>query len=138
MYEKTDSDRYLNPEYCDNVDLFLDFAFSHDAVVDKMVNIHCETILETKCPCYKCQNISYRHRATVQKHLYKEGFMLRYEKWSEHGESSICDVGQFSTTMEVDDNDDAYRHIVLDNMYACSYTSNTLEGDVPNPEAKSF
>ncbi|KAJ0799914.1 putative Transposase-associated domain-containing protein [Helianthus annuus] len=138
MYEKIDSDGYLNPEYCDNVDLFLDFAFSHEEVVDKMVNMHGETILEIKCPCYKCQNISYRDRATVQKHLYKEGFMLRYEKWSEHGESSICDVGQHSTTMEIDDNDDAYRRMVLDNMYACGYTSNTLEGDVPNPEAKSF
>ncbi|KAJ0475406.1 putative Transposase-associated domain-containing protein [Helianthus annuus] len=137
MYEKTDTDGFLSSEYCDNVDLFLDFAFSNDVVVDK-INKHGETIFEIKCPCFKCQNISYRDRATIQKHLYKEGFMLRYEKWSEHGENSMRDVGQSSTTMEVDDNEDGYRRMVLDNMDACGYTSNSLEGHVPNPEAKSF
>ncbi|KAD6454699.1 hypothetical protein E3N88_09405 [Mikania micrantha] len=115
MYEKIDNNGFLNSEYCDNVDLFLDFAFANDAVVDTRVNMHNETILEIKCPCYKCQNISYRDRATVQKHLYKEGFMLRYETWTEHGENSIRDVGQSSTTMEVD-NDDGYKHMVLDNI----------------------
>ncbi|KAJ0796730.1 putative Transposase-associated domain-containing protein [Helianthus annuus] len=93
MYEKTDTEGFLSSEYCDNVELFLDFAFSNDVVVDK-VNKHGETIFEIKCPCYKCQNICYRDRATIQKHLYKEGFMLRYEKWSEHGENSMCDVGE--------------------------------------------
>ncbi|KAD3640373.1 hypothetical protein E3N88_29596 [Mikania micrantha] len=53
------------------------------------VNTHGETAREIKCPCYKCQNISYRDRATVQKHLCNEGFMLRYETWSEHGENYI-------------------------------------------------
>ncbi|KAD4385296.1 hypothetical protein E3N88_25464 [Mikania micrantha] len=110
MYEKIDNNGFLNSEYCDNVDLFLDFAFANDAVVDTRVNMHNETILEIKCPCYKCQNISYRDRATVQKHLYKEGFMLRYETWTEHGENSIRDVGQSSTTMEVD-NDDGHNTI---------------------------
>ncbi|KAD4585348.1 hypothetical protein E3N88_22949 [Mikania micrantha] len=138
MYEKIDSDGFLNSEYCDNVDLFLDFAFANDVVVDTRVNIHGETIREIKCPCYKCQNISYRDRSTVQKHLYKEGFMLCYETWSEHGENSIKEVGQCSTTMEVDDNDDGYRRMVLDNMYESSYTLNTLEGEEPNPEAKRF
>ncbi|KAK9058612.1 hypothetical protein SSX86_023454 [Deinandra increscens subsp. villosa] len=138
MYEKTDSDGFLSSEYCDNVDSFLDFAFSNEAIVDTRVNRHGTTIREIKCPCYKCQNISYRDRATVQKHLYKEGFMLRYERWTEHGESSIRYVGQSSTAMELDDNDDGYKRMVLDNMYACGYTSDTLEGDVPNPEAKAF
>ncbi|KAK9078683.1 hypothetical protein SSX86_002740 [Deinandra increscens subsp. villosa] len=138
MYEKTDSEGFLSSEYCDNVDSFLDFAFSNEAIVDTRVSRHGKTIREIKCPCYKCQNISYRDRATVQKHLYKEGFMLRYERWTEHGESSIRYVGQSSTAMELDDNDDGYKRMMLDNMYACGYTSDTLEGDVPNPEAKSF
>ncbi|KAD4179877.1 hypothetical protein E3N88_28468 [Mikania micrantha] len=117
MYEKNDNAGFLNSEYCDNVDLFLDFAFSKDdVVVDKRVNKYGETIREIKCPCYKCQNTSYRDRLTIQKHLYKEGFMLRYEKWSEHGENSIGEVGQSSSAMEVDDNDDAYKRMVLDNM----------------------
>ncbi|KAD3338677.1 hypothetical protein E3N88_34198 [Mikania micrantha] len=109
MYENIDSDGFLNSEYCDNVDLFLDFAFANDVVVDTRVNMHGETISEIKCPCYKCQNISYRDRATVQKHLYKEGFMLRYETWSEHGENFNREVEQSSTTMEVDDNDNEAR-----------------------------
>ncbi|KAM0036735.1 putative Transposase-associated domain-containing protein [Helianthus debilis subsp. tardiflorus] len=91
MYEKTDSEGFLNSEYCDNVDFFLDFAFSNDAIVDKRVNMHGDTIREIKCPCYKCKNISYRDRATIQKHLYKDGFMLRYETWSEHGGNFVVE-----------------------------------------------
>ncbi|KAL8238030.1 hypothetical protein R6Q59_015874 [Mikania micrantha] len=34
MYDKIDNNGFLNSEYCDNVDLFLDFAFANDAVVD--------------------------------------------------------------------------------------------------------
>ncbi|KAK1425577.1 hypothetical protein QVD17_20931 [Tagetes erecta] len=138
MSKKNDSHGYLNSEFCDNVDMFLDFAFSNEAVVDTRLNIHGETIREIKCPCYKCQNISYRDRATVQEHLYKEGFMLRYEKWSEHGEDSICDVGQSSTAKENDDNNDSYKRMVLDNMQSHGYTPNTLKGHVSNPEAKRF
>ncbi|KAK1432353.1 hypothetical protein QVD17_09249 [Tagetes erecta] len=118
MSNKNDSHGYLNSEFCDNVDMFLDFAFSNEAVVDVRLNIHGETIREIKCPCYKCQNISYRDRATVQEHLYKEGFMLRYEKWSEHGEDSLCDVGQSSTAKESDDNNDIYKRMVLDNLHS--------------------
>ncbi|KAK1423522.1 hypothetical protein QVD17_18826 [Tagetes erecta] len=138
MSKKNDSHGYLNSEFCDNVDMFLDFAFSNEAVVDTRLNIHGETIREIKCPCYKCQNISYRDRATVQEHLYKEGFMLRYEKWSEHDEDSICDVGQSSTAKETDDNNDSYKRMVLDNMQSHGYTPNTLKGHVSNPEAKRF
>lgn len=133
-----DSDGFVNPQYCDNVDLFLDFAFSNEASVDTRVTMHGETIREIKCPCFKCHNVSYRDRDTVQKHLYKDGFMLRYTTWHEHGENSIREVGQSSTTMEVNDNDDGYKRMVLDNMYSCGYTSNDLEGHVPNPEAKKF
>ncbi|KAJ0780604.1 hypothetical protein HanPI659440_Chr06g0239611 [Helianthus annuus] len=64
--------------------------------------------------------------------------MLRYETWSEHGGNFVREVGEFSSTMEVDDNDDGCRRMVLDNMYACGNTSSTLEGHVPNPKAKRF
>ncbi|KAJ0475823.1 putative Transposase-associated domain-containing protein [Helianthus annuus] len=138
MYQKTDSDGFLSSEYCDNVDLFLDFAFSKEAIVDTRVTMHGETIREIKCPCYKCQNVSLRDKATIQQHLYKEGFMLRYTTWHEHGENSIREIGESSTRMEVDDNDDGYRCMVLDNMYSRGDTSNILEGHVPNPEAKRF
>uniref|UniRef100_A0A251V5A0 Putative transposon, En/Spm-like, Transposase-associated domain protein n=2 Tax=Helianthus annuus TaxID=4232 RepID=A0A251V5A0_HELAN len=140
MYEKIDSNGFLNSEYCDNVELFLDFAFSKEDVVDTRVNMHGETARDIKCPCYKCQNINYRDRATVQNHLFKYGFMLRYEIWSEHGEKSNHDVGQSSTTMEIDDDDDddGCKRMVLDNLCSCDYTSSTLEGCVPNPEAKRF
>ncbi|KAM0001689.1 hypothetical protein Hdeb2414_s0363g00877341 [Helianthus debilis subsp. tardiflorus] len=57
-----------------------------------------------------------------------------------HGVSmvEISFVRLDSSTMEVDDNDDGCRRMVLDNMYACGYTSSTLEGHVRNPEAKRF
>ncbi|KAJ0506066.1 putative Transposase-associated domain-containing protein [Helianthus annuus] len=134
-----DSNGFLNSEYCDNVELFLDFTFSKKEVVDTRVNMHGETTRDIKCPCYKYQNTSYRDRATVQKHLFKDGFMLRYEIWSEHGEKSNHDVVQSSTTMEVDDDDDGCKRMVLDNnLCSCDYTSSTLEGRVLNPEAKRF
>ncbi|KAK1406026.1 hypothetical protein QVD17_42283 [Tagetes erecta] len=40
MSKKNDSHGYLNSEFCDNVDMFLDFAFSNEAVVDTRLNIH--------------------------------------------------------------------------------------------------
>ncbi|KAK1406855.1 hypothetical protein QVD17_38463 [Tagetes erecta] len=40
MSKKNDSHGYLNSEFCDNVDMFLDFAFSNEVVVDTRLNIH--------------------------------------------------------------------------------------------------
>ncbi|KAK1424493.1 hypothetical protein QVD17_19823 [Tagetes erecta] len=40
MSKKNDSHGYLNSEFCDNVDMFLDFAFSNEAVVDIRLNIY--------------------------------------------------------------------------------------------------
>jgi len=114
MYERIDNGGFYNPRYCENVNLFLDFAFSNKAIVDTRVTRNGQIIRDIKCPCYKCQNASYRDRATVNEHLYRNGFMLRYTTWHEHGESFNHEVGQSSTIMEVDDNEDGYRQMVLD------------------------
>ncbi|KAK1421749.1 hypothetical protein QVD17_24344 [Tagetes erecta] len=76
--------------------------------------------------------------------------MSDYNTWSEHGEPSIREVGQSSTTREVvsevDDDDGGCRRMVLDNMYSFEFTtplhsnmdSTTSEGHVPNLEGKGF
>ncbi|KAK1425159.1 hypothetical protein QVD17_20505 [Tagetes erecta] len=138
MYERIDNGGFYNPRYCENVNLFLDFAFSNEAIVDTRVTRNGQIIRDIKCPCYKCQNASYRDRATVNEHLYRNGFMLRYTTWHEHGESLNHEVGQSSTIMEVDDNEDGCRQMVLDNIHSRGYTTSTSEGHLPNPEAKGF
>ncbi|KAD6454900.1 hypothetical protein E3N88_09606 [Mikania micrantha] len=142
MYEMTDSSGFLSVDYCDNVNLFLDFAFSDEAIVDTRITMHGQTIREIKCPCFKCQNLSFRDREIVQKHLYMNGFMLRDTTWHEHEENVIHEVGQTYTIMEVDNeddhDDDGYEHMVLDSIHSCVHMSNTSKGQEPNKEAKGF
>ncbi|KAD6452967.1 hypothetical protein E3N88_07672 [Mikania micrantha] len=93
------------------------FAFSDEAIVDTRITMHGQTIREIKCPCFKCQNLSFRDREIVQKHLYMNGFMLRDTTWHEHEENVIHEVGQTYTIMEVDNeddhDDDGYEHMEL-------------------------
>ncbi|KAD6454904.1 hypothetical protein E3N88_09610 [Mikania micrantha] len=120
----------------------VNFAFSNEAIVDTRITMHGQTIRDIKCPYFKCQNLSFRDRETVQKHLYMNGFMLRYTTWHEHGENVIHEVGQTYTTMEVDNeddhDDDGYKHMVLDSIHSCVHMSNTSKGQEPNKEAKGF
>ncbi|KAK1413407.1 hypothetical protein QVD17_35180 [Tagetes erecta] len=150
MKKKTNNDGYYNMQYCDNVKLFLDFAYSNETAVDRRVTKHGRTVFEIKCPCFKCQNVFYSSRKKVHKHLLKNGFMDNYTTWHAHGETSIHEVGQSSNTMEVDaatdDDDNGYRRMVLDSMLPSDYNStqqvnlesNNLEVHAPNHEAKGF
>ncbi|KAK1406439.1 hypothetical protein QVD17_41737 [Tagetes erecta] len=150
MKKKTNSDGYCNMKYCENVNLFLDFAYSNETTIDRRVTKHGKIVYEIKCPCFKCQNAFYSRREKVQKHLLKNAFMDNYTTWHAHGETSIHEVGQSSNTMEVDaaddDDDNAYRRMVLDSMHPSDYNptqqlnleSNNLEVHAPNPEAKGF
>ncbi|KAK9064523.1 hypothetical protein SSX86_015905 [Deinandra increscens subsp. villosa] len=147
MYKKTNSDGFANMEYCANVKLFLDFAYSNETIVDKRVTQKRKIVYDIKCPCFKCQNVFYRSREIVHKHLLKNGFMDNYTTWNAHGETSVHEVAQSSITMEAhDDDDDGYRRMVLDSMNPSDYNptqqtnpeSSNFEGHVPNTEAKGF
>ncbi|KAM0070264.1 putative Transposase-associated domain-containing protein [Helianthus debilis subsp. tardiflorus] len=146
MYKMTNSDGFINTEYCENLKKWLDFVYSKDSVVDRRVTKRRKIVYDIRCSCLRCQNSIYLDRETVQKHLLKKGFMLDYYTWYEHGETSTREVGQPSTMREVDDDDDGCRRMVLDSM--CSLADNstinsnldssTLERDVPNLEAMGF
>ncbi|KAD7477470.1 hypothetical protein E3N88_00606 [Mikania micrantha] len=147
MYQRTNSDGFANMEYGTNANLFLEFAYSKEGAIDKRVTKHGRVIYDIKCPCFKCQNVFYRSKATIRKHLLGNGFMDNYTKWHVHGETSMHDEGQSSTAMEVDDgDDDGYQRMVLDSMPPSDYnpthhanlSSDTLGGHTPNPEAKGF
>ncbi|KAK1408354.1 hypothetical protein QVD17_40065 [Tagetes erecta] len=117
MKKKINSDGYYNMKYCENLNLFLDFAYSNETAVDRRVTKHGRIVYEIKCPCFKCQNVFYSSREKVHKHLLKNGFMDNYTTWHAHGETSIHEVGQSSNTMEVDadaddDYDNGYRRMV--------------------------
>ncbi|PWA85052.1 transposon, En/Spm-like, Transposase-associated domain protein [Artemisia annua] len=132
MYMMTDTQGYSNQNYVQNVELFLDYAYSHPEVVEHLSTMSGEIELRIKCPCRGCKNKPYKSREVVSNHLRKKGFMPAYFTWTEHGETSIHDVGQSSAPMDCDDHDDLYdcRRMVLDN-------SNVAE-DIPNPKAKKF
>ncbi|KAK1421629.1 hypothetical protein QVD17_24113 [Tagetes erecta] len=94
MKKRTNSDGYYNMKYCENVNLFLDFAYSNEITVDRRVTKRGRTVYEIKCPCFKCQNVFYSSRENVHKHLLKNGFMDNYTTWHAHGETSIHEVQQ--------------------------------------------
>ena len=66
----------------------------------------------------------------VLSHLLKKGFMPGYYTWTEHGETSIQEVGQTSMPMDCDDVDDAYdcRRMLLDSINGYNPTIQTISG----------
>ncbi|GJZ75667.1 transposon, En/Spm-like, transposase-associated domain protein [Tanacetum coccineum] len=145
MYKMTDTQGYSNQTYVQNVELFLDFAYSNHEVVEHMSTRSGEIELRIKCPCKGCKNKPYKSREVVSNHLRNKGFMPAYFTWTEHGETSIQDVGQSSVPMDSDDHDDLYdcQRMVIDSIDGYNPTirppqdSNVAE-DVPNPKAKKF
>ncbi|KAD2804941.1 hypothetical protein E3N88_38318 [Mikania micrantha] len=122
MYQRTNSDGFVNMEYGTNVNLFLEFAYSKEGAIDKRVTKHGRVVYDIKCPCFKCQNVFYRSKATIRMHLLGNSFIDNYTKWHAHGETSMHDEGQSSTAMEVDDgDDDGYQRMVLDSMPPSDY-----------------
>ncbi|GJZ62611.1 RNA recognition motif-containing protein isoform 1 [Tanacetum coccineum] len=51
MYKMTDTKGYSNQTYVQNVELFLDFAYSNHEVVEHMSTMSGEIELRIKCPC---------------------------------------------------------------------------------------
>jgi hypothetical protein len=45
-----------------------------------------ETRIDVRCPCSKCQNISFLDRQTMSIDLYNNGYMSGYAMWVNHSE----------------------------------------------------
>ncbi|XP_071688530.1 uncharacterized protein [Rutidosis leptorrhynchoides] len=145
MYNMTDSSNFLSLNYILKVDMFLDFAYSNDKIVETNVRPMGEIVLQIKCPCTICKNNHYKPRDVVKEHLLTKGFIRNYTRWVKHGEIEIPDAGEPSTPMEVDvdvDHDDGMRQMVWENIQAAGFQSNLElnlnEEHVPNARAKRF
>ena len=64
-----------SPTYISVVDSFLDLAFQRASQGQEIL-----------CPCKKCLNRNWYHRATVRDHLIVYGFIEGYTEWVFHGE----------------------------------------------------
>ncbi|GAV60270.1 Transpos_assoc domain-containing protein [Cephalotus follicularis] len=67
----------LTEEFNRGVLGFLDFAFSNGEFVWNS---------KIKCPCNRCKLRAFGTRSDVRLHLLKNGFMLHYTLWDQHGE----------------------------------------------------
>jgi ferredoxin-like protein FixX len=89
IYSGWDKGGNYTDEWMDKATTFLDRAFSRTQIV--------------RCPCRRCQNSKcLKDKRTIAIHLCKNGFVLGYEVWTFHSESSTgvvaedehdCDVG---------------------------------------------
>ncbi|GKE54254.1 transposon, En/Spm-like, transposase-associated domain protein, partial [Tanacetum coccineum] len=73
MYKMTDTQGYSNQTYVQNVELFLDFAYSNHEVVEHMSTRSGEIELRIKYPCKGCKNKPYKSREVVSNHLRNKG-----------------------------------------------------------------
>ena len=67
-------DRRL-PQYRNGVKEFLDFAYTHTSLNDKIL-----------CPCVRCNNCVHKTRDEVKADLLEYGIVPSYEEWLMHGE----------------------------------------------------
>nr|XP_043633267.1 uncharacterized protein LOC122604438 [Erigeron canadensis] len=139
----TNNSNFLSLSYINKVDMFLDFAYSNDIIVETNIRPTGEVVLQIKCPCTICKNNHYRPRDVLKEHLLTKGFIRNYTRWVEHGETEIEDAVESSTPMEVDDDhDDGMNRMVWENIRAACFQSNpesvSQEEDIPNERAKQF
>ena len=59
MYN-TNINVHSNPDYVNNLERFLDFAYSNPEVVENKLTISGHIVLNIKCPCKVCNNKPYR------------------------------------------------------------------------------
>src|SRR5665213_3218787 len=74
--------RSVSNEFWNGMIRFLEFAFSRPQ------NVQLDRKGKTcvRCPCIRCQNISFRSHDEIATHLSSSGFMPDYLVWSRHGE----------------------------------------------------
>lgn len=141
MYRRGDGRGYVNPEFLEGLEYFLNFAYSRPQFVfDGKI----------KCPCSKCRNTKNRSRDDVQYHVAKNGFVGAYTFWHAHGEMLGSSSGTHTdddrsdygsrpvdNTNQTDDEDGSnYRTMVMDAMG--QVFPDSVSGEAPNPEAQHF
>jgi hypothetical protein len=84
---------------------------------------------EASCPCSRCENRRMLPEYEMFGHLAKNGFMVNYLLWHQHGEvrPAVAD--------ESDGNDDVDR---MDDMIADIGRGYDLESEDPPPEVQNF
>jgi hypothetical protein len=84
---------------------------------------------EASCPCSRCENRRMLLEYEIFGHLAKNGFMVNYLLWHQHGEvrPAVAD--------ESDGNDDVDR---MDDMIADIGRGYDLESEDPPPEVQNF
>ena len=84
-------------EYFNGVDGFLEFAYTGRPEGSLI-----------SCPCRRCENRYSFSREVVTDHLYCNGFLKKYENWTNHGEAYVpLHVNQENeTSMDLDSGDD--------------------------------
>ena len=121
------------PEYRQGIKDFLDFAFEHTTMGDKIY-----------CPCKKCNNYFAKTRDDVEADLLTIGILPSYTRWFRHGEER-----HFQTFDSLDSDDesdgDGLSEMVEDYCAAFNAASNVvgdLSGDgtpeEPNDDAANF
>ena len=76
-----------SPEYEQGVSGFIDFAFAHRSVNSKII-----------CPCSLCAFKKWQTRDVVYEHLICKQFPKGYTFWFYHGESSMGETSNVSST----------------------------------------
>jgi hypothetical protein len=145
MYRMMDDQGYLCNYYCAKIIEFLDFAFSHEEIVEAKRLPNGGEVKVMRCPCKKCKNGRFEDRETITYHSMKKGFLPNYTTWDRHGEMKSQQYeGECSYQMDNDwDANDGYAQMVMDNMHhPCggvpSIYPNNLEVQDPNQDAQQF
>ena len=80
MYRRLTPDGYINLEFAEGVQHFIEYASSQPAYMDG---------LKIRCPCKKCKHRCYLPTEEVHLHILKKGFVPNYFEWTRHGEPLI-------------------------------------------------
>ena len=120
------------PEYRQGIKDFLDFAFEHTTMGDKIYY-----------PCKKCNNYFAKTRDDVEANLLTTGIPPSYSHWFRHGEERHFET---SDSLDSDDesNGDGLSEMVED--YHAAFKASYVAGDIsdggtpeePNNDAANF
>ena len=121
------------PKYRQGVKEFLDFAFEHTTMEDKIL-----------CPCKRCNHYFTKSRDDVEADLITIGTVPTYTQWFRHGEethSETCD--NLVSDDELDGND---LHEMVEDYFGASNAASWLAGEPsgngtpqePNDDATKF
>ncbi|PWA37759.1 hypothetical protein CTI12_AA587520 [Artemisia annua] len=132
MYKRfTEDRRYINPEFIDGVEAFVEYACQQSAYMDKD---------KIRCPCRNCKNQAYRLPVYVKLYLGNHGFIKNYYQWVCHGEPSTASSSAHSQTNTSSVGDvegsNSYRNLVIDAI-GHDFNPQTDENETEPPEPKT-